>query len=173
MERKIILYIAQTLDGYIATKDQKVDFLDDYGKDTEDYGYQEFIKSTDTVIMGRKTYDFVQASDGSFPYENEMTYVLSRSAHKSNTPNIKFVKNVDDILIDLSDVGRDIFLIGGGEIIKLFMDRNLIDEIHLTIIHKTIGDGIRLFNSHHLMHTYKRNEVFSYDDGLVQIIYKK
>ncbi len=173
MKRRIILYIAQTLDGYIATKDQNIDFLNDYGQDNEDYGYQKFMSHVDTVIMGRKTFDFVQSFDGPYPHQNEMTYVLSRHTHHRDQPKIKFVKSVDEILSDLKDEGKDIFLIGGAEIIKLFMDRNLIDEIHLTMIPKTIGDGIRLFNPHQLTHTFKTSEVFSYDDGLVQIIYKK
>ena len=58
MERKLILFIAMSLDGYIATKENSIDFLSMVEEEGEDYGYADFVKSVDTVIIGRKTYDY-------------------------------------------------------------------------------------------------------------------
>jgi Dihydrofolate reductase len=77
MPRQLILHIATTLDGYIAKEDGDISFLTIVESPGEYYGYSEFIKTIDTVIMGRKTYDKVLSFGGEFPHRDKKCYVLS------------------------------------------------------------------------------------------------
>lgn len=84
-ERKIVCFIAESLDGYIATEDESLDWLFKV-EGTGDNGYSEFIKTIDTVVMGRKTYDWVMDMEkGEYPYEGFKSYIYSRSAPTGNS----------------------------------------------------------------------------------------
>lgn len=78
-ERKVILYIATSLDGYIAKPNDDLSFLSVVQRDGEDYGYVDFIKSVDTVILGRKTYDWVMTQVPEFPHADKNSYVITRT----------------------------------------------------------------------------------------------
>ena len=90
--RKLILYIAMSLDGYIATKDDNLDFLSVVEQEGEDYGYAEFIKTIDTVIMGRKTYDKIMSFGMGFPHADKESYILTRT-ERPNNGNLNFYNN--------------------------------------------------------------------------------
>ncbi|MFA6801491.1 MAG: dihydrofolate reductase family protein [Acholeplasmataceae bacterium] len=172
--RKIKLYIAMTIDGYIASLDGHIDFLNDYGKDGLDYGYAKFLETIGTVILGRKTYDQVIGFSSNYPYEKQTSYVLTTSKNNPKINHIIFKNNIDDIISDIKDKqGKDIFLVGGAKTIKIMMDKNLIDEIHLSIIPKTLGEGIPCFLKHQNLSTYQVLDTNTYKDGIVQIIYRK
>lgn len=174
MERKVKLYIAQTLDGFIADENGDISFLNDYGQNGEDYGYTAFMKTIDTVIMGRKTYEQVLTFEGEYPYKNQKTYVLSSTYVKSDDVNLVYCQNIVAMMHDiLEHDGKDIFLIGGAEVIKHMMNGHYIDEIILSIIPKTIGKGIPLFIEHGYIHTFELSETKTFNDGIVQIVYKK
>lgn len=79
MSRKVILYIAMSLDGYIAKEDDTIDFLSKVETPGEDYGYAEFTKTVDTIIWGRKTYDKVKLFGIDFPHQDKNVFVLSKS----------------------------------------------------------------------------------------------
>src|SRR6478735_531975 len=82
-ERKVILYIASSLDGYIAKPNNDLSFLSIVEKEGEDYGYTEFVNSVDTVILGRKTYDWVMTQVSEFPHADKETYVITRTERPS------------------------------------------------------------------------------------------
>ncbi len=82
-ERKVILYIAMSLDGYIATETGNIDFLSLVEKEGEDYGYASFIETIDTVIMGRKTYDKIKSYDIPFPHSDKTCYIITHTAKPS------------------------------------------------------------------------------------------
>lgn len=82
-KRKVRVYIAASLDGYIAHSDGDIDWLDSVARPDEDYGYAAFIETIDTVIMGRKTYEKVLSFGGEFPHADRDCYVLSRTERPS------------------------------------------------------------------------------------------
>jgi dihydrofolate reductase len=142
--RKIILYIAMSLDGYIADENGNVDWLEEYAN-IEDTDYKEFYKTIDTVIMGRKTYDQV-LSFGEYPYQNAKSYVYSNSKIDSDD-NVEFT-NV--LPVDLAkslkqQLGSHVWLIGGADLIHDFIEDNLIDEYQISILPVVLGNGIPLF----------------------------
>ena len=79
MDRKVVLYIAMTLDGYIAKPNDDLSFLSRVEQEGEDYGYVEFLKSVDTVILGRKTYDWIMTQVPEFPHADLNSYIITRT----------------------------------------------------------------------------------------------
>lgn len=165
--RKIILFIASSLDGYIAKNDGSVDWLPVNCSS----GYDEFYKSIDTVIMGKKTYDQV-LTFGAYPYKDKKSYVLTRNDTQSNDENIQFVNNVEKLTKNhLTSPGSDVWLVGGAEIITTFMNLGFIDEIILSIIPVVLGSGIPLFTNIEKEAKLQLIKTTEYD-ALVELHYK-
>ena len=144
--RKVIIYIAASLDGYIATKEESLDWL--FQVEGEgDNGYSAFYETVDAVLMGKKTYDWI-LNQGlpEFPYKGKETYVFSRTAAGS-TEDVTFISDgITSLIADLKkQSGKNIWLVGGGELIALFIKEQLVDELIVTIAPAVIGNGIPLF----------------------------
>ena len=149
MSRNIILYIATSLDGYIAKNNGAVDWLSGNGEDTNvDNGYDDFYNTIDTVVMGRITYEQVvnELSPDTWAYEGKKCYVATRKKYESDK-RAEFIS--DDILEFIKNLkmqdGKDIWLVGGGKLVDQFIKQNLIDKYIVTIIPTILGDGIPLF----------------------------
>ena len=153
MKTKASVYIATSLDGFIARKDGALDWLDEANStvpEGEDCGFQAFMDSVDALIMGRKTYEKV-LSLGEWPYGRTPVVVLSRNSisfsdslpdtvtHSSESPR--------DLLDRLSQEGVGHVYVDGGTTIQGFLSAGLIDEITLTVIPVILGGGIPLFGS--------------------------
>jgi dihydrofolate reductase len=140
--RKMILYIACSLDGYIARTDGSVDWL----YTDADYGYSDFYISVDTVIMGRKTYQKILGA-GEFPYQGKECFVISRSRAGSRDRNVQYP--TDDLKVFVgakkAEAGKNIWLVGGGELTRELLQLQLIDEIMLYVHPLILGAGIPLF----------------------------
>jgi Dihydrofolate reductase len=153
MARKVILFIAETLDGYIAEADGNIDFLIDSdftSGETTDREYEKMVKHIDTVIMGRKTYDQVanKLSPDNYPYDNYENYVLTTHPTES-IGNIHFVRDdVVDLIKKLKTEPskKDIWIIGGSSIIAPLVNADLIDSYQIGIIPIVLGKGIPLFS---------------------------
>lgn len=165
--RKIILFIASSLDGYIARENGKIDWL----PENTASGYDDFIKSIDTVIMGKKTYDQV-LTFGDYPYKDKKSYVFTRNNEYSKNENTEFVHDADKLVKDiLSDSGTNIWLIGGAEIISTFVNLGFVDEIIISIIPVVLGKGIPLFKN--IEKEVKLELIKTTDyDALVELHYK-
>ena len=141
--KKIILFIASSLDGYVARENGDIDWL----PQNTASGYDEFYKSIDTVIMGKKTYDQI-LTFGDYPYKDKKSYVFTRNNNHSKDENTEFVHDVDKLVKDIiSNSGTNIWLVGGAEIISAFVNFGFVDEIILSIIPIVLGKGIPLFKN--------------------------
>ncbi len=141
--RKIILFIASSLDGYIARENGGIDWLPD---DTAS-GYDDFIKSVDTVIMGKKTYEQI-LTFGDYPYGNKKSYVFTRDDKCHKVQNVEFAHDADKLVNAIrSESGTDIWLVGGAETVSIFANLGLVDEIRLSVIPVILGKGIPLFKN--------------------------
>ncbi|MCS4537632.1 MAG: dihydrofolate reductase family protein [Thaumarchaeota archaeon] len=162
--RKVRLFIASSLDGYIAREDGSVDWL----FSDADYGYSEFYGSIDTVVMGRKTYEKSLEFEER-PFRGKKVHVFSRSAKKKG---VEFVSDVVGFMKKLvRSKGKDIWLVGGSEIVSIFLNEGLIDEIILSIHPVILGRGITLFKKVQKDVWLKMQKSVSFDSGLVQIHY--
>lgn len=151
MKRKVIVYIATSLDGYIATDNDSLDWL--FRVEGEgDNGYSEFYDRIDTIVLGRRTYDWIMdVEKDNFPYKNKKCYVFSNSKYGSN----EYVKFVNEDTVSFINTlknteGRNIWIVGGGNLISHFLKENLVDELIITIAPTIIGTGIPLFAKQNL-----------------------
>lgn len=171
---KIKLYIAASIDGYIARTDSDLDWLMEYPITPDfNYGYNDFFESVDSVIMGGKTYRDILNMDVVYPYESKKSYVITRNSITSPKENIYFVS--DDVIGMVSELkknqGKDIWLVGGGEIVALFLRHNLIDEMIVTTVPVILGNGIPLFPVNQNESQWNLKETESYKNGVIQVKY--
>lgn len=147
--RKVVLYISLSLDGYIADVGGGVGWLGGQEPDyTGDYGYGDFIRTVDTLLMGARTYRQVteELSPDSWPYQGMETYVLTHRS-EPDTPECRFVNGSPvKLLRQLRQTeGGDIWICGGANLIGQCMEE--IDELHLSIMPILLGRGVPLFPS--------------------------
>ncbi|WP_114748588.1 dihydrofolate reductase family protein [Pleomorphovibrio marinus] len=170
--RKVILYIACSLDGYITKPGDDLSFLDIVAKEGEDYGYRKFTDSVETVIMGRRTYEWVMAQVDQFPHADKETYIVTREMRES-IGNVHFYSDdLEDLVIRLKiKKGKNIFVDGGAEVVRMLLDRKLLDELILSIIPVILGDGKRLFSFGIPEQQLEFRSAKSFESGLVQLHY--
>lgn len=139
--RNVILYIATSLDGYIARPDGSVDWLFTEGE----YGYAEFYATIDITLMGRKTYEQV-LTFGEFPYPDKENYVFTHHPDTTTSEHVTFVaKDAVGFIRELkAQEGGDIWLIGGGGLIQTCMQDHLVDELRLFVHPLLLGEGLPL-----------------------------
>ena len=169
--RKLKLFIASSLDGYIARPDGAIDWLP---TDGNDYGYHDFIDTIDTTLMGGKTYRDVLRF-GEFPYANLENYVFTRSRAMKKATNVQFVS--EDICrftrVIKNQSGKSIWLIGGSEIITALYNEKLIDEYIVAIIPTILGRGIPMFFDLKQQEKLQLINSKAYPSGVVQLAYAK
>lgn len=143
--RKVVVYIGVSLDGYIATRDDSLDWLLNT-PGSGDNGFGEFYDTVDTIIMGRRTYDWIMAQEnGRFPYVGKECYVYTSQALPS-TGHVTFTsQNPEKLIRALQPEGKRIWLVGGSRLIDLFRKQRLIDEYIINIAPVILGQGIPLF----------------------------
>lgn len=170
--RKVIVYIAQSLDGFIAKVDGDIDWLSIVERDGEDYGYNTFVDTVDTVFMGRKTYEKVLSFGIDFPHKNRKCYVLSNQLEGFDE-NVEFFNGDVKALVEQlkRQEGGHIFVDGGAEIVRLFRTLNLIDEYVISIIPLLLGNGLRLFKDVTSVQEVKLKNTQVFESGLVQLSY--
>lgn len=137
-----VLYIAASLDGYIARKDGSVDWLDDVHGDGTDNGYLAFYETVDSLLMGRGTYEKVLELTDDFPYSGKKCVVLSRTM-KGKTEQVVFTD--EPLPAILAKMDGTVWVVGGGQVVKECLAHNLLDEVYIAVIPKVLGGGIPLF----------------------------
>lgn len=171
-KRKLVLYIAMSLDGYIAKPNDDLSFLSLVERENEDYGYAAFISTVDTIIIGRRTYEWV-TSQFEYPHQDKMTYIISRNKSVQNTPNITYSDNVVELVTALKrENGKTIFCDGGAQLVNALLKHKLIDELILSIIPVLVGEGIRLFENDRPEQNLQLVSSKSYSSGLTQLYYQ-
>ncbi len=174
MKRKTILYIAMTLDGYIADEEDQISFLDAYHSvNLAGESYVSLLKRIDTMIMGRKTYDVLNRLVDVWPHSDLMTHVFSSSHHVGNKviefidhDHIKFTHDL------INKPGKDIWIVGGGALVTSLLEEDLIDEFQITVIPKLLGKGKPLFPTFNRIIDLDLIETQS-ESGLLFLIYKR
>ncbi|TAF11008.1 MAG: dihydrofolate reductase [Nostocales cyanobacterium] len=168
--RKILLFIAASLDGYIASKSGNVDWL----FTDQDYGYSDFFNSIDTLIMGNKTYQQVLGF-GEYPYPGKKAFVFSKMQHGEQDDHVKFVgEDLEKFVKNLRlSSGSNIWLVGGSQLINYFLEHGFLDEIILAIHPIILGEGIPLFwQNSQISQRLDLIHVKSYSSGLLQVSYQ-
>lgn len=164
-EKKTILYIAMSLDGYIAREDGSVDWLDDVEGEGGDTGYTAFYQEIGSIIMGRASYDVCLKLSEHWYYAGKPCYVYTRTPRPSKE-GIEFTTEPPEELVERlqSTSQGHIWLLGGGEIVRKFLERDLIDELQIAVIPKVLGKGIPLFPTGTMPTRFRQKSVDSHGD---------
>lgn len=171
----LILYISMSLDGYIATEEDDLSWLSIVEQKGEDYGYQDFIDTVGTYIVGRRTYDKVlELTGGSFPAAKQHTcYVITRQQRSTENGVTFYNGHISDLVRTIKATSdKHIYCDGGGQIVKLLMDHDLIDQYIISVIPIILGAGKRLFMGNTPTRKLKALGSTQYDTGLVQLSYE-
>jgi dihydrofolate reductase len=174
--RTLSIYIATSLDGYIAKPNDNLDFLKLVEKEGEDYGYAEFTKTIDTIILGRKTYDWVLNEIGSGHYDNgdRNVYVITRHERPGVGKTTFYTGDLTKLIQKLkSEDGKNIYCDGGAEVINELLRNDLIDELIISIIPVLVGEGTRLFQDGRPEQELEFVKAKTFETGLTQVHYKR
>ena len=172
--RKVIVHIAASADGYIARPDGDLEWLTSRPAPEGFYGMNAFMKSIDTLLLGRKTYEVSLSLGGKFDSKNR-TIVFSRHPAPPDAPSgVEFVSGaIGSVVSSLRDqAGKDIWLMGGGELIASFLDEQAIDEFVVSVAPVFIGDGVPLIARRYRHVPLDLQSVERFEDGVVQLHYR-
>ena len=165
--REIILYSAVSLDQFIARRDGGIDWL----FSDQDYGYFDFLEGIDVVLMGNKTYQQVLTFEENFPYAHLENYVFTRNNTLKEDDHVTFVSSEIDGLVQQlkSQNGKNIWLVGGGEINSLFLKNGWIDRLILSVHPIWLGDGLPLFPGYREQQNFHLAHSKTFESGLIQL----
>ena len=173
-KRKIIVHIATSAAGYIARRDGDIEWLTSRPAPKGFYGLPKFMRSVDASILGRKTFD-VSIKLGATFTDKDAYYVFSRHPAPSSVPAaVEFVTEPIGAFVRRlrKKPGRNIWMMGGGEIIASFLDEGAIDEFFISVIPTFIGNGIPLIAPKHLSVPLRLRSAKPFPDGVVQLHYE-
>lgn len=169
---RVILYIATSIDGFVAGPNDDISWLFRYND--VDYGYDEFFSGIGAIIQGRRTYE-VEVKNRWENAHPVPTFVLSHHLPEQRPQRSDVVFTSQDISKVLEkarqSTSKDIWIEGGANVAQQFLDRGLIDEIVLSIVPIVLGSGIRLFGNTHRPIEFSLGKVRQFDKGLVQLTY--
>jgi len=169
--RSVVLGLGISIDGYIARLDGTVDFL----FMPKDYSMAEFLARVDTALMGRKTLDAARRL-GPTAFDSAMaTYVFSRTQPPGEREGVVFVNEDPAAVVARvrSRPGKDIWLMGGGELARAFLTADLVDELYLGVVPVLLGEGIPLFPAGFPQRDFKLLENKTYSKGMIALKYRR
>jgi dihydrofolate reductase len=177
--RRIVAYLATSADGYIARPDGDVEWLN-RRPDTIDYGMREFYSTIDTIVWGRKTYDWAvnyfaqQGKTEGFVDTTLTNYVFSRNPPARPVAGVVFVSEPVTAFAQRlrATPGKHIWMMGGGDLIASFLDAGEIDEFDVHVIPVFIGEGIPLVAPRHRDIPLRLLSSYAYPDGVVRLRYE-
>jgi len=172
--RNVIVHIATSADGYIARPDGTLEWLTSRPAPAGFYGMSAFMRSIDTKLLGRKTYEASLRLGAAFD-STSRTVVFSRHPPPSDAPSgVEFVNGAIGPFVSRlrKQPGKDVWLMGGGGLIASFLDEHAIDEFVINVVPVFIGDGIPLIERRHRHVPLDLDSVERFEDGLVQLRYR-
>ena len=173
-KRKIIANLATSADGYIARPDGNLDWLTKRPAPKGFYGIPQFTRSVDAKLLGRKTFD-LSVELGAHFSADDPHYVFSRKPPPASVPvGVEFVSQSIGVFAKRlrKQAGKNIWMMGGGELIASFLDEDLIDEFIITVVPVFIGEGIPLIAPRPQHVPLKLLSAKSFPDGAVQVHYE-
>ena len=174
MKRRIIAYMAMSLDGYIAREDGDTNWLAAVNNLHEDYDYEAFFKGIDTVLMGRKTYEKILSLGIEFPHKEKKCYVFSSTAKESDAYVEYYSQDPETLIKELKkqESEKHIMIDGGAELIYKLSQKKLVDELIISIAPIILGSGIKLFKDGSPEQRLELISSKQFSTGVVQLRYQ-
>lgn len=174
---KTKLFIATTLDGFIAREDGSLDWLYEIPNPNEiDHGYTDFYSTIDVVVIGRKTYEEILGFGVEWPYSTSKTYIISsKEDFKAQTENTEVIHQINhESIVKIKESSKkNIWIVGGGEIITAFLNHESIDEMILCLTQILLGKGIKLFPNNPKETKFELVKSEPFETGIINLTYKK
>jgi len=170
--RNVIYGVGMSLDGHIARPDGSVDFL----FMPKDYSMAAFFKRIDVAVMGRKTYEVgMKLGGGKISSPGMSCYVFSRTLASNAPGGVTVIRETPKSFIEAlrKQKGKDIWLMGGGELTRAFLRADLVDELNLGIVPVLIGAGIPAFPGGFPQREFTLTESKSFSRGMVALQYER
>ena len=162
------VFIATSLDGYIARANGEIDWLEIVHPLDESHGYEAFFASCDALVVGRGTYE-TAIGFAQYPYAGKRVFVMTHRPSEPRYGETFVTGGVSDVLAKLGDAQR--VYVDGGNVIRQFFAANLITDVTISIVPIVLGSGIRLFDRGEGEHRLKLREHLAWASGLVQLRY--
>ena len=164
-----IIYMAISLDGFISDKNGSIDFLERYNE--IEFGYDDFLKDIDCLVIGAKTYEQVLGF-GDWPYKNKKSYVLSSKTFEDENIEACY-NNINELLSELKSKNyKNIWVMGGARVCQDFINMKLIDTIDLFIMPVVLNDGIKLLKNINVDMDIALQNIEIYGGKIARMLYK-
>jgi dihydrofolate reductase len=170
---RILGYIAASLDGFIADRDDNLDWLFAYNDmELGKHDYRTFIKRIRTVVMGRGTYDFLAKDPLPWPYGEQRCVVVTSTPIENPPAALEIRSDIDALIAELRALDDgDVWMLGGGRLQMAFMEKGALDELEIYVIPEIIGGGRPLFPATGLRASPKLLSAAEMDKGCVRLHY--
>ncbi|MFA9417850.1 dihydrofolate reductase family protein [Natrinema sp. HArc-T2] len=173
---RVTLYIATSVDGYIADLEGGVDLLEEFQSESDgnedEEGFREFFASIDCLVMGATTYEQVLGF-GEWPYGDKPTYVFTQRVLSPATEAVEFVdREVAELSTELKKQHDHIWLVGGAQLAQTFLRERQIDALRLSQIPVLLGDGISLFAGEYDRQKLQLIDISVHDSGILEQHYE-
>lgn len=166
------VYVAVSVDGYIARPGGGIDWLSIVELEGEDYGYKVFLDSIDVLVVGRKTYDVALGFAG-WPYVGKRCVVLTHRPPLASRHGEEFFAGVPRAVVErLAREGARRVYVDGGAVIQQFLSARLIDDLTLSVVPVVLGGGVRLFADDAAERRLILDDAKSWPSGLAQLRYR-
>lgn len=173
---EVVLYIATSLDGYVADEDGDVEWLetfeDSYEDGEEGSSYETFFEDVDCLVMGSNTYEQI-LSFGEWPYEDRRTIVTTQRDLRRANDHVEFFSGeVGGLVRSVTDDYDRIWLVGGAALAQSFLAEGHIDEVRLSIVPVLLGGGIALFGPSSVPRRLHLTDETAFESGIVELHYE-
>jgi dihydrofolate reductase len=165
------VFIATSVDGYIARRDGSIDWLASVEREGEDYGYKKFMDTVDTVVLGRNTYDFI-SREASWPFQGKRAVVLTHRPAAARHGESFFAGKAEQLVEQLQKKGAKSVYVDGGNAVRGFLAAGLIDQMTISVVPVVLGSGIPLFGEGIKENPLVLEESRAFSTGLMQLRYR-
>ena len=169
---RLSVFIASSLDGYIATREGNLDWLERAASSDEDYGYDAFLEGVDALAMGRGTYDYI-AHLNPMPFGGRPVYVFTHRPPPPRDGVTFWQESPRSALAHWSEKGLGRVYVDGGRLISDFLAQGLIDDLVITTVPVLLGDGLPLFHPIPVSTVLRLEAVKSWPSGFVSLTYSR
>lgn len=173
---RFILYVAITLDGYLAGVNDDLSFLDRFRETNEDYGFDALMGQVDSLVMGARTYRWEYDHTDRWPHGNKRTWIVSHDEGLPLRPDARtefFGGSITGLGEQIRESGVSAtWIVGGGDVVRQFLDAGLVDEFDLFVVPTLLGRGLPLFPPPFAATELKLVESHGYPSGMVRLRYQ-
>jgi dihydrofolate reductase len=167
---RVSVFVGATIDGFLARPDGGIDYLDPF---TADNGYAEFTSTVDCLVMGRETYEFVLKFGGAWPYKGKRFVVLSHRPIAPKNGEELHEGPLRPLFEKLARENVKHVYLDGGKAIRQALDEDLVDDMTITTVPRTLGAGRPLFGGEHRLRSWTVTKVKPLAQGMVQCCYQR